>query len=111
MRGGYGGVGRPCGLDGTTLSAYCDPMNVGVRELKAHLSEYIDRAARGEVICVTDRGRARAILSATTNNSRIEEGVRDGWLRAGSGAPPVPIVRHVGQATVATTVEDDRENF
>lgn len=31
-------------------------MNVGVRELKQHLSEFLDRAAAGEVVTITDRG-------------------------------------------------------
>ncbi len=51
-------------------------MNVGIRELKAHLPEYVDRTAGGEVICVTDRGRARAILSPITDDSRVDEGAR-----------------------------------
>ena len=39
--------------------------DVGVRELKARLSEYLDRAARGEVIRVTQRaGRRRAVGTA-----------------------------------------------
>ena len=33
-------------------------MSVGVRELKAHLSEFLSRAASGEEIVVTDRNRA-----------------------------------------------------
>lgn len=31
-------------------------VTVGVRELKAHLSEYIDRAKNGEIVIVTERG-------------------------------------------------------
>src|SRR4030065_562231 len=33
---------------------------VGIRELKAKLSHYLERAAAGETIVVTDRGKARA---------------------------------------------------
>ena len=36
--------------------------DVGVRELKQRLSEYLDRAERGEVLRVTDRGRPKAVL-------------------------------------------------
>lgn len=36
---------------------------VGVRELKAHLSEYLERAAAGEEITVTDRGRPKVVLT------------------------------------------------
>ncbi|HEY8695452.1 MAG TPA: type II toxin-antitoxin system prevent-host-death family antitoxin [Chloroflexota bacterium] len=32
-------------------------MYVGIRELKAHLSEYIDKACQGEAVIVTDRGK------------------------------------------------------
>ncbi len=32
-------------------------MNVGVRELKAHLSRYLDRVRAGEPVVVTDRGK------------------------------------------------------
>ena len=36
--------------------------DVSVRELKAQLSRYLERAARGELIRVTERGRPKAIL-------------------------------------------------
>ena len=29
-------------------------MNVGIREVKAHLSEYVHRANEGEVVMITD---------------------------------------------------------
>jgi len=37
-------------------------MDVAVRELKAKLSAYLQRAAAGEMITVTDRGRPIAVL-------------------------------------------------
>lgn len=83
-------------------------MDIGVRELKEHLSEYIDRAARGEVIRVTDRGRARAVLAPLPGVSRLEEGAREGWLRPGAGAPPRTVSRHVAGATIAAVLDDDR---
>ena len=36
--------------------------DVGVRELKQRLSEYLDRAERGELVRVTERGRPKALL-------------------------------------------------
>lgn len=53
---------------------------VGVRELKAHLSEYLARARAGEVIIVTERGKPVAQLSAPA-----ESGVDTIWalVRAG----------------------------
>ena len=55
-------------------------MDVGVRELKQHLSEYLDRAAAGETIRVTDRGRPKAVLAPLTGRDRLEQGVAEGWL-------------------------------
>lgn len=39
-------------------------MDVGIRELKAHLSHYVRVAIGGERVVVTDRGRAVAHLTA-----------------------------------------------
>jgi prevent-host-death family protein len=57
-------------------------MDVGVRELKQHLSEYLTRAQRGEVIRVTDRGRAKALLVPLPGRDPLERGVEEGWIRA-----------------------------
>jgi prevent-host-death family protein len=55
-------------------------MEVGVRELKARLSEYLDRAERGEIIRVTERGRPKAMLVPLPGKLRIEEGIAEGWI-------------------------------
>jgi len=57
-------------------------MDVGVRELKQHLSRYVDRAARGETIRVTDRGVPKAILAPVPGVPRLEEGINQGWISA-----------------------------
>lgn len=65
-------------------------MDVGIRELKAHLSEYLDRAERGEIIRVTERGRPKAVLGPLPGKLRIEQGIAEGWITpARSNAPPV----------------------
>lgn len=83
-------------------------MDVGVRELKEHLSEYIDRASRGEVIRVTDRGRARAVLAPLPDESRLDEGARAGWIRRGVATPPRPVVRQVAQVATSGALDEDR---
>jgi len=55
-------------------------MEVGVRELKKHLSEYLDRAAAGEAIVVTDRGHPKARLMPLSAGERIAQGIREGWI-------------------------------
>lgn len=62
-------------------------MDVGVRELKQRLSDYLDRAAKGESITVTERGRPKALLVPVPGRARIEQGIAEGWLRAGTGGP------------------------
>ena len=61
--------------------------DVGVRELKQHLSEYLARAEGGELLRVTDRGRPKALLGPLPGRARIEEGIAGGWITPGSGKP------------------------
>jgi prevent-host-death family protein len=60
-------------------------MDVGIRELKARLSEYLDRAERGEVLRVTYRGRPKAIIGPVPLQDRIERGIAEGWISPGDG--------------------------
>lgn len=83
-------------------------MDVGIRELKEHLSEYLERAARGEVIRVTDRGRPKAILAPVPRSSRIDEGTLEGWIRPGSGEPPDRVSRQKSSARTAAVLAQDR---
>ncbi len=46
----------------------------GIREAKAHLSEYLRRVEEGETVLITDRGRVIAELSAP---GRARAGVPD----------------------------------
>lgn len=84
-------------------------MEVGIRELKAHLSELVERAAQGELIRVTDRGRPKAMLVALPGRARVEEGLAEGWIRRPSAAAPVPY-RHRWPAsrTTAEIIDEDR---
>jgi prevent-host-death family protein len=54
--------------------------DVGVRDLKQHLSEYLDRAEAGEVVRVTDRGRPKAMLVPLPGRLRLDEGIAQGWV-------------------------------
>jgi prevent-host-death family protein len=79
-------------------------MDVGVRELKQHLSRYLERAARGEAIRVTDRGVPKAILGPVPGSARLEEGIAGGWI-----APPASttaVARRVRRAHAVARIED-----
>ena len=84
-------------------------MNVGVRELKQHLSDYLARAAAGEVVQVTDRGVPKVQIVRIQTDEWAERGVEEGWLRL-----PVrhdglrPSRRHASSARILDVLDDDR---
>ena len=82
--------------------------DVGVRELKQRLSEYLDRAERGEVVRVTDRGRPKAILGPVPGRARVEDGIRDGWITPGTASPLVPLPRAKATRRVLDVLAEDR---
>jgi prevent-host-death family protein len=82
--------------------------DVGVRQLKEHLSEYLDRAERGEVLRVTERGRAKAVLGPVPGRAQIDAGLRGGWITAGSGAGLRPVRRSKGSLPVVDALREDR---
>lgn len=90
--------------------------NIGIRELKAKLSECVRRAAGGECIIVTDRGRPVARLTALEDSTlddlaRIEQGVAEGWItppkRRGRLGPAQPIPSSSG-LTIMEVLDEDR---
>lgn len=84
-------------------------MDVGVRELKQHLSAYLERAARGETIRVTDRGVPRAILGPVPGAVRLEEGVAQGWVSAPkTSGPPARIKRARAAMSIDEALAEDR---
>jgi len=82
--------------------------DVGVRELKQKLSEYLDRAERGEVLRVTDRGRPKAVLGPLPGRARVEQGVAEGWITAGSGQSLRDVPRHSARRSVLDVLSEDR---
>jgi prevent-host-death family protein len=71
-------------------------VEVGVRELRANLSEWLDRAASGEDVIVTERGRPKVRLSAATGEHVLDQLAREGRLRRakrprGPLPPPIPV--------------------
>jgi prevent-host-death family protein len=69
---------------------------VGLKTLKNKLSEYVRAAAAGETIVITDRGRSVAEINPPRpkQESVIERGIREGWIRPavrGPDWPPKPI--------------------
>ena len=53
-------------------------MNIGVRDLKQNLSKYLDQAANGEMVVVTDRGVPKALIVAIPGGDQMAKGVEEG---------------------------------
>jgi prevent-host-death family protein len=81
---------------------------VGLRELKQRLSEYLDRAERGELLLVTDRGRPMALLGPLPGRARVDEGVAQGWIVAGSEGGLCAIRRWKSPQRVLDALAEDR---
>ena len=83
-------------------------MTVGIRELKAKLSEYISRAVNGEQIVITDRGRPVARLIGLEGTSMIERGIEEGWITPASRTRLEPVVRSPASRSIADVLDEDR---
>ena len=84
-------------------------MDVGVRELKQRLSEFLDRAAKGEVIRVTDRGEPKAILGPVPGVGRLAAGLEEGWIRPAEEAEPQLVRRAKAARRIAQVLSEDRD--
>jgi prevent-host-death family protein len=84
-------------------------MDVGVRELKQHLSEYLDRAARGEIITVTEHGRPKVQIGRLADRGALDAGASEGWLRLPLAPPTAQIRRRAtSRLRVLDELDDDR---
>ena len=83
-------------------------MDVAIRDLKAKLSAYVKRAAGGELITVTDRGRPVAPLGPPAGRVDLDDAVSDGWLTRASRTGLEPTRRHRASSTVQQLVDEDR---
>ncbi len=83
-------------------------MQVGVRELKAKLSEFIGLAAKGESVVVTDRGRPVAQLGPLTGFSAVERGIDEGWIEPPKRVGLAPAPRFRAERSVLDVLDEDR---
>lgn len=91
------------------------PKQVGIRELKAHLSAYVKWAEAGHDITITDHGRPTARIvapdptSADVMPASLRIGVAEGWISpARSRRPLRPIDRVASSMTIEQLLADDR---
>ena len=89
-------------------------MDIGIRELKAKLSEVLDRAEAGEVIRVTDRGRPKVVIMPLPElvdlDARVTQGIEEGWIRRPrqhDGRRP-RVTPLAGRRSIARILDEDR---
>ncbi|MEX2457395.1 MAG: type II toxin-antitoxin system prevent-host-death family antitoxin [Actinomycetota bacterium] len=90
------------------MSYYDDYMDVGIRELKARLSEYVERVKAGEPVRVTERGLAVAMLVPLPAAANLERGIREGWIDPGDGSAFGPVTRFDPSRPVLEVLAEDR---
>jgi len=80
---------------------------VGIRELKARLSELVERAAEGDTILITERGTPKAELRPL---SPIQRGIAEGWITPAKRPGPIrgPRKRYKAKRTVQEMMDEDR---
>jgi prevent-host-death family protein len=88
-------------------------VTVGIRELKAQLSKYMQQVKAGATLVITERGKpvGRIVPVGASVEARIQELVQVG-LVAWSGrkvSPIDPVARTRGKRTVADLLLEDRE--
>lgn len=83
-------------------------MDVAVRDLKAKLSAYLRRAAAGERITVTDRGRPVAVLGPVIGRVDLEAAAEAGWLTPARKKGFAQVRRHRAVRPTAEVLDEDR---
>jgi prevent-host-death family protein len=86
-------------------------MDVGIRKLKQHLSEYLERAAGGATIRITDRGRPKAVMGPLPGVLNLERGMAERWIRPGPAVATSPrhVRRHAASTSSAQVLREDRD--
>ena len=91
------------------LHVYTQVMDVGIRELRRGLSEYLARVRAGDEFVVTDRGRAFARIVPMNGGRALDRAIADGLVTPNSSASRTrPKERIRSRGTVSGLVADQR---
>ena len=81
---------------------------VGIRELRDHLSKYLDEVQQGQDVVVTDRGRAIARILPMNGETTLDRLIREGLVtpaRTHTRRRPAPLKT---KGTVSDLVTEQR---
>ena len=94
----------------TTCGAEKIMQTVGLKQLKTHLGEYVDKIRGGERIIITDRGKEIAELAPLSESRKAMLALRSSGRMKWSGGKPAGLrgaaVR--GKPVADTAIEDRR---
>lgn len=75
-----------------------DRFEIGIRELRDHLSAWLDAVASGREVTVTDRGRPVARIVPVTGHTKLDQLIAEGKVRPplqpaepADARPPIPV--------------------
>ena len=87
--------------------------SVGVRELKIHLSRYLEQVKQGKEILITERGREIAILAPLSAEQQwLVDMVRSGKARGRGGKPQgCRGIRMKGEELAQTVIQEREEGW
>lgn len=83
-------------------------MEAGVRELRNHLSRYLERVKDGEELVVTDRGRAVARVLPMSGERTIDRLIAEGIVTAAKGQKRASAQPIRSAGTVSDLVAEQR---
>jgi len=86
---------------------------VGIRELKAQLSAYVQRVKAGDTVVITERGKAvgRIVPMERSVEERLQDLIAAGVVEWNGQKlePMAPVAKTHGPITVADLLLEDRE--
>lgn len=83
-------------------------VEAGIRELRNHLSKYLDRVRDGEELVVTDRGTAIARVVPIEGGRAFDELVAAGVIEVSTAKRARPSTRVMSTDPVSDLVADQR---
>ena len=88
---------------------YTFDMDVGIRELRGRLSEYLDRVREGDELVVTDRGSAFARIVPIAGGRALDRAIAEGLVTSASlSTRSRPSQRTTSRGTVSDLVAEQR---
>lgn len=83
-------------------------MEIGIRDLRNHLSKYLDEVRAGNELVVTDRGRAIARLVPLDEERPIDRLIAEGLIAPATARRSRPKRRIESQGSVEELIREQR---